>query len=108
MYSIIIYGNNILNASKTKNIQQMFQTRYMFQSRYNFSPGMMEDPGSFSGSISSPSPQRGPEASSLMSLAIFIREQAMVLRAPETSTIASWLASASNLLGAVSNGIPKE
>lgn len=33
-------------------------------------PGMMDDPGSFSGSSSSPSPQRGPLLSSRMSFAI--------------------------------------
>ena len=36
-------------------------------------PGMMEEPGSFSGMYSSPMPARGPEASIRMSLAIFIR-----------------------------------
>ena len=33
-------------------------------------PGMIDEPGSFSGSLSSPKPQRGPEPSSRMSLAI--------------------------------------
>ena len=69
-------------------------------------PGMIELPGSFSGSESSPRPHRGPEAKNLRSLAIFIMEQAMTLRAPETSTMASWAAKASNLLGAVSKGKP--
>ena len=36
-------------------------------------PGMIEEPGSFAGRTSSASPQRGPEASQRMSLAIFIR-----------------------------------
>ena len=36
----------------------------------------MEEPGSFSGMMSSPRPQRGPEASQRMSLAIFISEAA--------------------------------
>src|ERR1700731_644478 len=35
-------------------------------------PGMIDEPGSFSGKRSSPKPQRGPEASQRMSLAIFI------------------------------------
>ena len=35
-------------------------------------PGMIEEPGSLAGRISSPIPQRGPEASQRMSLAIFI------------------------------------
>jgi len=40
--------------------------------RINFA-GMIDEPGSFSGIISSPKPQRGPEASQRMSLAIFIK-----------------------------------
>ena len=39
-------------------------------------PGMIDEPGSFSGSSSSPRPQRGPEASQRMSLAIFIKATA--------------------------------
>ena len=42
-------------------------------------PGMMEEPGSFSGSTSSPMPERGPDPASRMSLAIFVRETASVL-----------------------------
>lgn len=64
-------------------------------------PGMMLDPGSFSGKLSSPSPQRGPEPRKRMSFAIFMNETARTLSAPEASTIASCAASASNLLGAV-------
>ena len=45
-------------------------------------------------------------AQSRMSLAIFIRLAASTLSAPCSSTMASWLASASNLLGAVTNGRP--
>lgn len=41
-----------------------------------------------------------------MSLAIFINEQARVLRAPLVSTNASWAANASNLFGAVTKGRP--
>ncbi len=69
-------------------------------------PGMMEEPGSFSGRDSSPRPQRGPEARNLRSLAIFMSEHAMTLSAPDTSTMASWAARASNLLGAVTKGRP--
>ena len=39
-------------------------------------------------------------------MAIFMMEHAITLRAPETSTMASWAASASNLLGAVTKGRP--
>lgn len=70
-------------------------------------PGMILLPGSFSGRLSSPSPQRGPEARKRMSLAIFIRLTATVFKAPDTSTMASWAARASNLLGADLKGRPK-
>lgn len=69
-------------------------------------PGMIELPGSFSGRLSSPSPHRGPDPRYRMSLAIFMKEQARTLRAPEASTIASCAARASNLLGAVRKGRP--
>jgi hypothetical protein len=45
-------------------------------------PGIMLLPGSFSGKLISPNPQRGPEARKRMSLAIFIIEHAITLRAP--------------------------
>ena len=67
-------------------------------------PGMIDEPGSFSGSRSSPRPQRGPEPRNRTSLAIFISETATTFRAPEASTTASCAASASNLFGAVTNG----
>ena len=60
-------------------------------------PGMIEEPGSFSGRISSPMPARGPEPSRRMSLAILNRLAASVLRAPWRPTMASCVASASNL-----------
>ena len=69
-------------------------------------PGMIEEPGSFSGSDSSPRPERGPEPRKRMSLAILNSEAATVLMAPWLITMASWAASASNLLGAVVNGRP--
>ena len=49
-------------------------------------PGMIEEPGSFSGMEISPMPQRGPDASQRMSLAIFIRLQASAFRAPWANT----------------------
>ena len=70
-------------------------------------PGIMLLPGSFSGRMSSPRPQRGPEPRRRRSLAIFIRLHATVFNAPLTWTSASLLASASNLLGAVTNGNPE-
>lgn len=69
-------------------------------------PGIMDDPGSFSGKLSSPSPDRGPDPKNLISLAIFIIEHATVFNDPCNSTKASWAASASNLFGAVVNLYP--
>ena len=69
-------------------------------------PGMIDEPGSFSGRSSSPSPLRGPEPSHRMSSAILIREAARVRSAPLVVTRASWAARAANLLGAVTNGQP--
>ena len=69
-------------------------------------PGMIDEPGSFSGRASSPSPLRGPEPSQRRSSAIFISETASVRRAPWVKTRASWAARAANLLGAVTKGSP--
>ena len=69
-------------------------------------PGMIDEPGSFSGSDSSPRPERGPEPRRRMSLAILNSEAATVLMAPWLKTIASCAASASNLLGAEVKGRP--
>ena len=59
-------------------------------------PGIILLPGSFSGKLSSPRPHRGPEPRYRISLAIFINETAITLRAPWASTNASWEARASN------------
>jgi len=59
-------------------------------------PGIILDPGSFSGSDSSPKPQRGPDPRKRMSLAIFIIEHAKTDIAPDASTMASCEANASN------------
>ena len=67
---------------------------------------MIELPGSFSGSMSSPIPARGPDASQRMSLAIFISAAASVLSAPEAKTKSSCEASAANLFGCERNGSP--
>src|SRR5262245_45607470 len=69
-------------------------------------PGMMDEPGSLAGRVNSPRPERGPEPSQRMSLAIFIRAQARALSAPLAMTIGSSEASAANLLGAEVNGKP--
>ena len=60
-------------------------------------PGIIEEPGSFTGNIISPIPLLGPEESILMSLAIFISETAVLFSAEEALTIASFAESASNL-----------
>ena len=52
-------------------------------------PGMIDEPGSFSGRISSPMPARGPLAYQRTSLAIFISAPASVRSAPLAVTIAS-------------------
>src|SRR5216684_652230 len=67
-------------------------------------PGMIDEPGSFSGSISSPRPERGPEPNKRISFAILNRPVAIELMAPCANTYASLEASASNLLGALVNG----
>ena len=67
-------------------------------------PGMMDEPGSFSGRDNSPRPERGPEPRKRMSLAILKSEAATVLIAPWLISMASCAASASNLLGAVVKG----
>src|ERR1700683_4682599 len=62
-------------------------------------PGMIDDPGSFSGIDSSPRPQRGPEANQRISFEIFISDAASVCIAPCANTISSWAERAANLLG---------
>src|ERR1700733_5601638 len=61
-------------------------------------PGMIEEPGSFSGIDNSPRPQRGPEASQRISFEIFINEADKVSSAPWAKTISSCADSAANLL----------
>ncbi|SSS35085.1 Uncharacterised protein [Acinetobacter baumannii] len=67
---------------------------------------MILEPGSFSGIRISPKPQRGPLANQRISLAILFKLTASVFNAPDAKTAASRPASASNLLGAVTNGKP--
>ena len=67
---------------------------------------MIEEPGSFSGSSSSPRPERGPDPSQRMSFAIFMREAASVVIAPCANTMPSWAASAANVFRALVNGRP--
>ena len=52
-------------------------------------PGIIDDPGSLAGKISSPIPERGPDASQRISFAILNKEPAITLRTPESSTILS-------------------
>ena len=69
-------------------------------------PGMMEEPGSFSGIVISPRPSRGPLASHRISLAIFIRSAASAFSAPWAKTISSLDVRAWNLFSAVTKGRP--
>ena len=61
---------------------------------------MMEEPGSFSGMLISPSPSRGPDASQRMSFAIFIRLAASAFSAPCANTSSSLEESSWNLFSA--------
>ena len=67
-------------------------------------PGMIEEPGSFSGKRDSPSPVRGPEPSRRMSLAILKSAEASEVRAPCVNASASCAAIAWSLLGAETKG----
>ena len=61
-------------------------------------PGIIDEPGSFSGSINSPYPARGPEPKNLITFDIFISETAQVFNVPEKFTIESCAANSANLL----------
>src|SRR3546814_15720704 len=81
------------------------QTMVMASAWVGFTlPGMIEEPGSFSGRRSSPRPQRGPEPSRRISLAIFITETATELSAHEATTMASCSETASHLFSVVRKG----
>ncbi len=67
-------------------------------------PGMIEEPGSLAGRISSLRPHRGPEASHRMSLAIFISGTATARSPADAPTMASRPPWAANLFPAVRNG----
>ncbi len=69
-------------------------------------PGMMDEPGSFSGMTSSAKPARGPQDIRRMSLAILYSETASVRIVPENCTSASCAPCTANLLGALVNGRP--
>ena len=64
-------------------------------------PGIIDDPGSFAGSIISPIPDLGPEPSQRISFAILNKELAITFSAPDNSIILSCPPRASNLLSAV-------
>ena len=67
---------------------------------------MIEEPGSLAGIISSPIPERGPDAIKRISFAILFNETANCFKAECVSTKASCAAKASNLFSAVINGKP--
>ena len=67
-------------------------------------PGMIDEPGSFEGRISSIRPVRGPEPSQRMSLAILNSVTAVVLSPACARTMRSRVPWAANLFSAVLNG----
>src|SRR5674476_987332 len=69
-------------------------------------PGMMLEPGSFSGMLISPMPLRGPEANQRTSLAIFMSAPARVRSEDDVCTRASWALNAANLFAALRNAYP--
>ena len=69
-------------------------------------PGMMLEPGWIAGSVTSASPQRGPEFMSLTSFAIFIMLAATVLSAPLAQLAPSCAPWASKWFGASLNDVP--
>ena len=60
-------------------------------------PGIIDDPASFSGNINSEYPALGPDPRNRISLAIFIKQTAVVFKVPEKFTIGSCEANAANL-----------
>ena len=52
-------------------------------------PGIIDEPGSFSGKINSPYPALGPDPRNLMSFEIFINATAQAFKEPEKFTTAS-------------------
>lgn len=69
-------------------------------------PGIIDDPGSFSGKDNSPKPDLGPLPKNLISFAILCKETAKVFKAPDKLIKASLAYKASNLLGAVVKWYP--
>ena len=69
-------------------------------------PGIIDDPGSFSGNYNSPNPLLGPLPKNLISFAILCKELANVDKLPWNSVKASFVAKASNLFSAGTNFVP--
>src|SRR3546814_11604762 len=67
----------------------------------------MDEPGSLSGMISSPMPQRGPLASQRTSLAIFMSAPASVRSDADKLTSASCADNEKNLFADERNGMPE-
>jgi len=64
-------------------------------------PGIIDEPGSFSGMTISPRPERGPDASHRTSLAIFISATANCFSAPDDAYASIVTGHYRNSLGAV-------
>src|SRR5208283_1365937 len=69
-------------------------------------PGMIDEPGSFSGISSSANPARGPQDIKRISLAILYNDTASVRNVPENCTRSSCALCTANLFGALTNGRP--
>src|ERR1700743_3733503 len=69
-------------------------------------PGMIEEPGSFSGIVNSLKPARGPQAYQRTSLAIFMQAPASVRRVALEANTASCADRAATLLGAETKAFP--
>ena len=78
-----------INESILKSGYNHKNISFFFQEKIGKIPGMILEPGSFSGRDNSPNPQRGPDAKKRISLAIFIRLAATVFNDPDICTRAS-------------------
>ena len=69
-------------------------------------PGMIEEPGSFAGKLSSPKPALGPEPKKRISWAILNMSAAKAFKAPWTTFKPEWFAKPKNLFVLTSNWWP--
>ena len=78
-----IYAESFLSKDHLNKIIDEAQTIVNASHCVGFTfPGMIDEPGSFSGINISPIPERGPEANILISFAILFNETANCFKAP--------------------------